>query len=75
MGTAKLGDDQVPLVIVKGWTNPGGTRVRVQGVRVRVRIFIPLKNPDPWWRVRGFDKGQVFLEGLLFYLRKKVYMA
>ena len=42
------GNGGVVVVIVKGWTNLGGTRVRVQGVRVRVRIFIPLKNPDPW---------------------------
>ena len=65
-------------VIVKGWTNPRGTRVRVQGVMVRVRIFIPLKNPYPWWMVRGFDKGQGFLQGLLksnILSQKQFYMA
>ena len=41
------GGGEGKLVMVKGLKNPQGSGVRVTRVRVRVRIFIPLKNPYP----------------------------
>ena len=43
------------IVIGRGMANPQGWRVRIARVRVRVGIWIPLKNSYPWQGFQGYE--------------------